>query len=114
MGRWADTSGVSPPPRVQSGPRSIRSSARVCDDQKKFCSNPRRRDRAPGGAPAGFHELESDQRHAAEAGEKENARDVAAGLLLGRAKEHAENKTADAPAAADEAGHHADILREAL
>src|ERR1051326_2536997 len=76
--------------------------------------DPRGGNGTPRRAPTGFHELQSEQRDTAETGEKKNARDVAAGLLLRGAEEHAEKKTTDAAAAADESGHHADVLRETL
>jgi hypothetical protein len=77
-------------------------------------SDPRGGGGAPRGAPASFHVAEAEEGDNAEAGEEEDAGGVAARVLFRQAEELAEDETADAAAAADEAGHDADVFGEAL
>src|SRR5690349_11354818 len=70
--------------------------------------------RAPGSPPAALDAGEPGQRHQREAGEDQEAGRGAAGELLGKAERRREVEPADAPGEADEAGHHPDLLAEAL
>src|SRR5690554_298764 len=70
--------------------------------------------RAPGRAPAAFDERERDEGDEREAGEDEEPRRSAAGVFLRKAERRGEVEAAHSAGEADEAGHHPDLLPEAL